>query len=102
MFILENFDDWKILMQAHMFALYDKMCDVIIDELVQIMKVIIAFILDPNADKYILKPKIEWTLKDQTKNNLNNIAHDILFKFVNKKKFFPRIKVFPIAKEVWE
>lgn len=44
---------------------------------------------------------MEWTFEDWAWNNLNNISHDILFKYV-EENIFSRIKVFLTAKGVWD
>lgn len=79
LFGLDKFDDRKIQMKAHMSALHDKMWDVITGGPIQIMKFNIAYLLYPNDEQYIPKPKMEWTFEDRTRNNLNNIAMDILY-----------------------
>lgn len=88
MFTLDKFDDWKIRMQTDIFAMHDELWDVITNVPIQIMKINTVFLLDPNVDQYISKPKMEWTSEDRTRNNLNNIARDILSKYVDENIFF--------------
>lgn len=42
------------------------------------------YMLDLIALQYIPKPKLEWTSKDRTRNNRDNIFKDILFKYVDE------------------
>lgn len=60
-----------------------------------------AYMLDPKAEQYIPKQKMEQTQKNRTRNNLNNIALDILFNSVDEN-IFSMIKVFPTTKEVYD
>lgn len=80
MFTVKMFGDWKICMQLHLSVLDYEMWDITKGPL-QVMKVNTTFILYPNAPPYITnKPKMEWTLEDKTKNNLDNIMKVIILK----------------------
>ena len=49
----------------------------------------------------IEKPQYEWTAEDKRKNNLDNIAMNILYKTLDKN-MFSKIKSCTIAKKIWE
>ncbi|XP_073138774.1 uncharacterized protein [Henckelia pumila] len=83
MFSKEDFDDWKIRMQAHLSALDDDMWFVITDGPLAITKVNTAIALSGGGPQYIEKPRIEWTTEDKKKANLDNVAKDILQKKTN-------------------
>ncbi|XP_073152667.1 uncharacterized protein [Henckelia pumila] len=101
MFSKEDFDDWKIRMQAHLSALDDDMWFVITDGPLEITKVNTAIALSGGGTQYIEKPRIEWTAEDKMKANLYNVAKDILYKTLDKNTF-SKIKMCKIGKEIWE
>ncbi|XP_031095135.1 uncharacterized protein LOC115999425 [Ipomoea triloba] len=88
-------------MQVHLSALRDEMWEVISNGPVEILNANTAFVLSPDAPQYIQKRKPEWTSNDRIRNNLNNIAKDILFKAVDDT-IFPKIRKCKTAKEIWE
>ncbi|XP_073136848.1 uncharacterized protein [Henckelia pumila] len=101
MFSKEDFDDWKIRMQAHLSALDDDMWFVITDGPLEITKVNTAIALSGGGPQYIEKPRIEWTAEDKKKANLDNVAKDILYKTLDKNTF-SKIKTCKTGKEIWE
>ncbi|XP_073121208.1 uncharacterized protein [Henckelia pumila] len=101
MFSKEDFDDWKIRMQAHLSVLDDDMWFVITDGPLEITKVNTAIALSGGGPQYIEKPRIEWTAEDKKKANLDNVAKDILYKTLDKNTF-SKIKTCKTEKEIWE
>ncbi|XP_073136841.1 uncharacterized protein [Henckelia pumila] len=101
MFSKEDFDDWKIRMQAHLSALDDDMWFVITDGPLEITKLNTAIALSGGGPQYIEKPRIEWTAEDKKKANLDNVAKDILYKTLDKNTF-SKIKTCKTEKEIWE
>ncbi|XP_073136842.1 uncharacterized protein [Henckelia pumila] len=101
MFSKEDFDDWKIRMQAHLSALDDDIWFVITDGPLEITKVNTAIALSGGGPQYIEKPRIEWTAEDKKKANLDNVAKDILYKTLDKNTF-SKIKTCKTGKEIWE
>ncbi|XP_073130807.1 uncharacterized protein [Henckelia pumila] len=101
MFSKEDFDDWKIRMQAHLSTLDDDMWFVITDGPLAITKINTAIALSGGGPQYIEKPKIEWTAEDKKKTNFCNVAKDILYKTLDKNTF-SKIKTCKIGKEIWE
>ncbi|XP_031121052.1 uncharacterized protein LOC116024300 [Ipomoea triloba] len=77
------------------------MWEVISNGPIEILKANTAFVLSPDAPQYIQKPKPEWISDDRIRNNLDNIANDILFKAVDDT-IFPKIRKCKTAKEIWE
>ncbi|XP_073130083.1 uncharacterized protein [Henckelia pumila] len=86
MFSKEDFDDWKIRMQAHLSALDDDMWFVITDGPLTITKFNTVVALSGGNKK---------------KENLDNVAKDILYKTLDKNTF-SKIKTCKIGKEIWE
>ncbi|XP_073153500.1 uncharacterized protein [Henckelia pumila] len=101
MFSKEDFDDWKIRMQAHLSVLDDDMWIVITDGPLAITKFNTDIALSGGGPQYIEKPRIEWTAEDKKKANLDNVAKDILYKTLDKNTF-SKIKTCKTEKEIWE
>ncbi|XP_031124300.1 uncharacterized protein LOC116027010 [Ipomoea triloba] len=101
LFSLDKFDDWKIRMQVYLSALHDEMWEVISDGPIKILKVNPSSEQSSTTPSYISKQKVEWTPEDRIRNNLDNIAMDILFKAIDDATF-PRVRKCKTAKEVWE
>ncbi|MDQ9783678.1 hypothetical protein, partial [Serratia marcescens] len=78
MYDKEDFDYWKVRMEGHLSALDDDMWYVIANGPLEIMK-IIPSTLEGGEPRIIEKPRIEWTMEDKKKNNLDRIAKDILY-----------------------
>ncbi|XP_073120107.1 uncharacterized protein [Henckelia pumila] len=100
-FSKEDFDYWKIRMQAHLSALDDDMWFVIIDGPLTITKINTVVALSGGSPQYIEKPRIEWTAEDKKKANLENVAINILYKTLDKNTF-SKIKMCKTGKEIWE
>ena len=49
----------------------------------------------------IEKPRIDWTVEDKRRANLDTVAKDILYKTLDKN-MFSKIKSCTTAKEIWE
>ncbi|XP_073019403.1 uncharacterized protein [Primulina eburnea] len=101
MFSKEDYDDWKIRMQAHLAAQDDDMWFVITDGPMKIMKANTAVGVTEGAPQMIEKHRSEWTAEDKKKANLDNVAKDILYKTLDKN-MFAKIKTCTTAKEIWE
>ncbi|XP_073064003.1 uncharacterized protein [Primulina eburnea] len=101
MFSKEDYDDWKIRMQAHLAAQDDDMWYVITDGPMRILKVNIAATITEGAPQMIEKHRSEWTAGDEKKANLDNVAKDILYKTLDNN-MFAKIKTCTTAKEIWE
>ncbi|XP_073120672.1 uncharacterized protein [Henckelia pumila] len=101
MFSKEDFDDWKIHMQAHLSALDDDMWFVITDGPLTITKINTAIALSSGGPQYIEKSRVEWTAEDKKKENIDNVAKDILYKTLDKNTF-SKIKTCKTGKEIWE
>ncbi|XP_073137636.1 uncharacterized protein [Henckelia pumila] len=101
MFSKEDFDDWKIRMQAHLSALDDDMWFVITDGTLAITKINTTIALSEGGPQYIEKPRIEWTAEDKKKANIDNVAKDILYKMLDKNTF-SKINTCKTGKEIWE
>lgn len=99
-FSLDRFDDWKLRMQTHLYALHNKMWDVITNRSVKIWMVNLAWsTLNPDAPRYLEKSYQEWTNENRKRNNFDNIAKDILFKVVDET-IFPKIHKLELTKEI--
>ncbi|XP_075479472.1 uncharacterized protein LOC142520362 [Primulina tabacum] len=101
MFSKEDYDDWKIRMQAHLAAHDDDMWFVITDGPMKIMKVNTAVGTTEGAPQMIEKHRSELTTEDKKKANLDNVAKDILYKTLDKN-MFAKIKTCTTANEIWE
>lgn len=75
---------------AHMAAFHDEMLDILLERQIMIMKVN-PTARKANAPSHIPKPKMDWIAKDRRRNNLNNVAKDLLFKAVDDT-IFSRIR----------
>ncbi|KZV17462.1 hypothetical protein F511_42376 [Dorcoceras hygrometricum] len=78
MFSKEDYDDWKIIMQAHLAAQDDDLWSVITDGPMTIMKINIVFATTDGAPEYVEKRRHEYTNEEKKKANLDNVARDIL------------------------
>ncbi|KZT76164.1 hypothetical protein F511_46811 [Dorcoceras hygrometricum] len=76
MFSKEEYDDWKIRMQAHLAALDDDMWFFITDGPMKIMKANTAMAITAGAPQWIEKTKLEYTPEDKKKANLDNVANN--------------------------
>ncbi|XP_073030753.1 uncharacterized protein [Primulina eburnea] len=101
MFSKENYDDWKIRIQAHLAAQDDDMWYIITDGPMKILKVNTATATIEGAPQMVEKHIYEWTAEDKKKTNLDNVAKDILYKTLDKN-LFAKIKTCTTAKETWE
>ncbi|KZV32011.1 hypothetical protein F511_32513 [Dorcoceras hygrometricum] len=116
LFSREDYDDWKIRMQAHLAALDDEMWVVLTEGPLKIMKPNLAFaisngepqflekarheytrplkIMKPNLafaisngePQFLEKARHEYTSEDKKKANLDNVSRDILYKTLDKDK----------------
>lgn len=98
MFSINKFDDWKIQMQAHLAAMHDEKLNVILEGSLAIMK-FNPTTREVGSPTHISTPKKEWITGDGKRNNLDNVAKDILFNAVDDT-IFSRIRNGKIAKEV--
>ena len=80
MFTKENYDNWKTRMQSHLAALDDDMWYVITDGPIKITKVILSTNTTEGTSRTTEKPRSEWSTEDKKKNNLDNVAKDIMYK----------------------
>ncbi|XP_075473953.1 uncharacterized protein LOC142505012 [Primulina tabacum] len=101
MFSKEDFDDWKIRMQAHFAAQDDDMWFVITNGPLKILKPNTAIAVTEGAPQFVEKQRSERTSEDKKKTNLDNVAKDILYKTLDKYTF-SKIKMCPTTKEIWE
>ncbi|KZV40540.1 hypothetical protein F511_37721 [Dorcoceras hygrometricum] len=65
------------------------------------MKPNLAFAISNGEPQYLEKSKHEYTNEDKKKENLDNVARDILYKTLDKK-IFSKIKTCATAKDIWE
>ena len=84
MFSKEDYDDWKIRMQAHLAAQDDDMWFVITDGPMKIVKVNTTTTAMDRAPKIIENPRYKWTVEDKKKANQDNVAKDILYTTLEK------------------
>ncbi|XP_075494801.1 uncharacterized protein LOC142532371 [Primulina tabacum] len=101
MFSNEDYDDWKIRMQANLAAQDDDMWYIITDGPMKILKANKAAITTKGAPQMVETYRSEWTAEDKNKTNLDIIAKDILYKTLDKS-MFAKIKTCTTAKEIWE
>ncbi|KZV16974.1 hypothetical protein F511_33725 [Dorcoceras hygrometricum] len=80
LFSREDYDDWKIRMQAHLAALDDEMWVVLTEGPLKIMKPNLAFAISNGEPQFLEKARHEYTSEDKKKANLDNVARDILYK----------------------
>ncbi|KZV38213.1 hypothetical protein F511_25727 [Dorcoceras hygrometricum] len=97
----EEYDVWKIRMQAHLAAQDDDMWEVITNGPLKIMKANPFFSITGGAPEWIEKSRLEYTTEDKKKANLDNVAKDILYKTLDND-MFSYIKTCATAKEIWE
>ncbi|KZV15969.1 hypothetical protein F511_20453 [Dorcoceras hygrometricum] len=101
LFSKEDYDDWKIRMQAHLAALDDEMWVVITEGPLKIMKPNLAFAISNGEPQFLEKSRHEYTSEDKKKANLDNVARDILYKTLDKdKNMFSKIKTCATAKDM--
>ncbi|XP_075489533.1 uncharacterized protein LOC142528376 [Primulina tabacum] len=74
---------------------------VITDEPMRILKANTVVAITDGAPHRIEKLREEWTAEDKIKENLDNVAKDILYKTLDKITF-SKIKMYKTAKEIWE
>ncbi|XP_073289624.1 uncharacterized protein [Primulina huaijiensis] len=101
MFSKEDFDDWKIRMKAHLAAQDDDMWFVITNGPLKILKPNTAIAVTEDAPQMLEKLRSDWTSGDKKKENLDNVAKDILYETLDKN-IFSKIKMCHTAKEIWE
>ncbi|XP_019171997.1 PREDICTED: uncharacterized protein LOC109167438 [Ipomoea nil] len=100
-FNLSKFDDWKVRMQAHLSAIHDEMWDVIITGPITVMMVNTqADAQGADAEPMIPKPKSQLNYDEKTRENLDNVARDILYKSLDDS-LFPRVRKCKTAMEIW-
>ncbi|KZV49841.1 hypothetical protein F511_43246 [Dorcoceras hygrometricum] len=99
LFSREDYDDWKIRMQAHLAALDDEMWVVLTEGPLKIMKPNLAFAISNGEPQFLEKARHEYTSEDKKKENLDNVARDILYKTLDKdKNMFSKSKPAPLPK----
>ncbi|XP_073138522.1 uncharacterized protein [Henckelia pumila] len=101
MFSKEDYDDCKIRMQAHNSSRDDDMWYVITDGPMKILKFNTAVSISGDEPQMVENPRVEWNNEDKKKENLDNMAKDILYKMLDKK-MFSKIKTCSTAKEIYE
>ncbi|XP_073063985.1 uncharacterized protein [Primulina eburnea] len=101
MFSKEDFDDWKIRMQAHLAAQDDDKWFIITDGPLKFLRPNTAIAVIDGEPQMVEKHRSEWTGKDKMKVNLDNVAKDILYKTLDKNTF-SKIKMCSTAKEIWK
>ncbi|VFQ79986.1 unnamed protein product [Cuscuta campestris] len=101
-FSLLGYDDWKIMMEAHLYALHDCIRMVLEDGPLKIQ------MENPernpaNLDvvQYIPKPKEKWDDRDCKKHNRDNVAKAAIFKTLDPITF-SKIKHLKTAMEIWQ
>ncbi|VFQ96002.1 unnamed protein product [Cuscuta campestris] len=101
-FSLLGYDDWKIMMEAHLYALHDCMWMVLEDGPLKIqMENLERNPATPDVVQYIPKPKEKWDDRDCKKHNLDNVAKAAIFKTLDPITF-SKIKHLKTAMEVWQ
>ncbi|VFQ91651.1 unnamed protein product [Cuscuta campestris] len=101
-FSLLGYDDWKIMMEAHLYALHDCMWMVLEDGPLKIqMENPERNPTNPDVVKYIPKPKEKWDDRDCKKHNLENIAKAAILKTLDPITF-SKIKHVKTAMEIWQ
>ncbi|XP_073051266.1 uncharacterized protein [Primulina eburnea] len=76
-------------------------CGVITDGPLKILKPNTAIAVIEGAPQMVEKRRNEWTGGEKKKENVDNVAKDILYKTLDKN-IFSKIKMCPTAKEIWE
>ncbi|VFQ73705.1 unnamed protein product [Cuscuta campestris] len=101
-FSLLGYDDWKIMMEAHLYALHDCMWMVLEDGPLKIqMENPERNLATPDVVQYIPKPKEKWDDRDCKKHNLDNVAKAAIFKTLDPITF-SKIKHLKTAMEIWQ
>ncbi|VFQ68764.1 unnamed protein product [Cuscuta campestris] len=101
-FSLLGYDDWKIMMEAHLYALHDCMWMVLEDGPLKIqIKNPERNPATPDVVQYIPKPKEKWDDRDCKKHNLDNVAKAAIFKTLDPITF-SKIKHLKTAMEIWQ
>ncbi|VFQ66928.1 unnamed protein product [Cuscuta campestris] len=101
-FSLLGYDDWKIMMEAHLYALHDCMWMVLEDGPLKIqMENPERNPTNPDVVQYIPKPKEKWDDRDCKKHNLDNVAKAAIFKTLDPITF-SKIKHLKTAMEIWQ
>ncbi|VFQ78794.1 unnamed protein product [Cuscuta campestris] len=101
-FSLLGYDDWKIMMEAHLYALHDCMWMVLEDgPLKTQMENPERNPATPDVIQYIPKPKEKWDDRDCKKHNLDNVAKAAIFKTLDPITF-SKIKHLKTAMEIWQ
>ncbi|VFQ67736.1 unnamed protein product [Cuscuta campestris] len=101
-FSLLGYDDWKIMMEAHLYALHDCMWMVLEDGPLKIqMENPERNPANPDVVQYIPKPKEKWDDRDCKKHNLDNVAKAAIFKTLDPITF-SKIKYLKTAMEIWQ
>ncbi|VFQ90794.1 unnamed protein product [Cuscuta campestris] len=101
-FSLLGYDDWKIMMEAHLYALHDCMWMVLEDGPLKIqMENLERNPAAPDVVQYIPKPKEKWDDRDCKKHNLDNVAKATIFKTLDPITF-SKIKHLKTAMEIWQ
>ncbi|VFQ98699.1 unnamed protein product [Cuscuta campestris] len=98
----QGYDDWKIMMEAHLYALHDCMWMVLEDGPLKIqMENPERNPANPDVVQYIPKPKEKWDDRDCKKHNLDNVAKAAIFKTLDPITF-SKIKHLKTAMEIWQ
>ncbi|VFQ84243.1 unnamed protein product [Cuscuta campestris] len=101
-FSLLGYDDWKIMMEAHLYALHDCMWMVLEDGPLKIqMENPERNPESPDVVQYIPKPKEKWDDRDCKKHNLDNVAKAAIFNTLDPITF-SKIKHLKTAMEIWQ
>ncbi|XP_073291151.1 uncharacterized protein [Primulina huaijiensis] len=95
MFSKEDYNDWKIRMQAHLADQDDDMWTK------KILKVNPAVAITEGAPQMVESHRSEWTAEENKKANLDNVAKDIFYKTLYKI-MFAKIKTCSTTNEIWE
>ncbi|VFQ89750.1 unnamed protein product [Cuscuta campestris] len=97
-----GYDDWKIIMEAHLYALHDCMWMVLEDGPLKIqMENRERDPKNPDVVQYIPKPKEKWDDRDCKKHNMDNVAKGAIFKTLDPITF-SKIKHLKTAMEIWQ
>ncbi|VFQ91178.1 unnamed protein product [Cuscuta campestris] len=97
-----SYDDWKIMMEAHLYALHDCMWMVLEDGPLKIqMENLERNPATPDVVQYIPKPKEKWDDRDCKNHNLDNVAKAAIFKTLDPITF-SKIKHLKTAMEIWQ
>ncbi|VFQ90844.1 unnamed protein product [Cuscuta campestris] len=101
-FSLLGYDDWKIMMEAHLYALHDCMWMVLEDGPLKIqMENPERNPANPDVVQYIPKLNEKWDDRDCKKHNLDNVAKAAIFKTLDPITF-SKIKHLKTATEIWQ